>query len=102
MNPIQIVLSEKMTVEETSKFRNELNDYLEQGERSFIINFGKCQFIDSTGLGVLVSVYKKCTERGGDFKLCSINNPNVNEVFRLTRLIKVFPIYTSYEEALKS
>jgi len=50
----------------------------------------------------LVSVYNKCTEKGGEFKLCSINNSNVNEVFRLTRLNKVFPIYASYEESLKS
>jgi len=98
--PIKVNLPIRLTVEEAGRFRSELYEYLNKGEKNFIIDFSRCEFIDSTGLGVLVAVYKKCTEKGGQLKLCSINNSQVMKVFRLTRLDKVFSIYSTCTEAI--
>jgi anti-sigma B factor antagonist len=78
-------------VDEVATFRTEINKLIEEGQKDFTFNFGKCDFIDSTGLGALVSIYKKCSEKGGSTKLKSLK-PDVEKLFKLTRLDKVFEI----------
>ncbi len=89
---IQVVIPTIFAVEESTDFRQKMNEYLMSGEKDFSIDFSNCTFIDSTGLGVLVTVYKKCMERGGELKIHSIVNPQVMRVVKLTRLDKVFKI----------
>ena len=78
-------------VDEVATFRIQINKLIEEGNRNFIFNFSQCDFIDSTGLGALVSIYKKCVEKGGSIKLKSLK-PDVEKLFKLTRLDKVFEI----------
>lgn len=84
-------ISGNFTVEEVAAFRNEANKAIEEGVTNFILDFSECNFIDSTGLGVLVSIYKKCAEKGGNIKLKSMNE-KVLQLFKLTRLDRVFEI----------
>lgn len=90
MSVKKVIIPENFSVEEAAEFRQKLYVMIKEGERHFEINFEKCNFIDSTGLGVLVSTYKKCLELEGSFTICSVNNPKVLKVFKLTRLDKVF------------
>lgn len=90
-NSITIDIPKNFTIEEASKFRGTVNKYIESGEKNFILNFSACDFIDSTGLGVIVAAYKKCVERSGNIKLKALKEP-VSKLFKLTRLDKVFDI----------
>lgn len=92
MKELNILISENFAVEEAAEFREKLNRSIDDGEKEFILDFRNCVFIDSTGLGVLVSIYKRCAELNLKFELHSINNSNVMKVFKLTRLDKVFNI----------
>ena len=78
-------------VDEVATFRIQINKLIEEGNRNFIFNFSECNFIDSTGLGALVSIYKKCVEKGGSIKLKTLK-PDIEKLFKLTRLDKVFEI----------
>ena len=78
-------------VDEVATFRTQINKLIEEGQKDFTFNFSKCEFIDSTGLGALVSIYKKCAEKGGSVKLKSLK-PEVEKLFKLTRLDRVFEI----------
>ena len=78
-------------VDEVATFRIQINKLIEEGNRNFIFNFSECNFIDSTGLGALVSIYKKCVEKGGSIKLKTLK-PDVEKLLKLTRLDKVFEI----------
>ena len=78
-------------VDEVATFRIEIKKLIEDGNKDFVFNFSQCNFIDSTGLGALVSIYKKCDEKNGSIKLESLN-PDVEKLFKLTRLDKVFEI----------
>ncbi|MCT4595549.1 MAG: STAS domain-containing protein [Anaeromicrobium sp.] len=91
MNTSNIIIPKNFAVDEASDFREEIILLINKGERVFTLNFSKCEFIDSTGLGVLVSIYKKCEEVNGELKLHSINS-QVMRIFQLTRLDKVFNI----------
>lgn len=88
-----IDMPKNFTIEEASKFRGQINKLIESGKKNFILNFSECDFIDSTGLGVIVAAYKKCAERGGSIKLKELKE-QVRKLFKLTRLDKVFEIYS--------
>ncbi len=92
MKEISMMISENFAVDEADEFREKLNNLMKKGEKHFALDFANCSFIDSTGLGVLVSIYKKCMEVNGSLRLHSINNSQVMRVFKLTRLDKVFEI----------
>ncbi len=89
---VTISLPEEFGIVEIDAFRKETQSYIDSGVNSFIINFNKCKYIDSTGLGLLISLYKKVTEVKGQLLLKDIHHPSVSKIFRLTRLDKVFKI----------
>jgi len=86
-----IDIPKDFVVDEVATFRTKINQLIEEGQKNFVFNFKECHFIDSTGLGALVSIYKKCVEKGGSVKLKSLK-PDVEKLFKLTRLDKVFEI----------
>lgn len=89
MNGKYIVIPEHFEADQANEFRKNLIYLMDKGERNFIIDFSECEFIDCTGLGVFVSIHNRCKKVNGNLKLCEINNLNVKEVFKLTRLDKI-------------
>ncbi|HOJ20404.1 MAG TPA: STAS domain-containing protein [Armatimonadota bacterium] len=73
---------------------------VEEGVRSLIVNLSKVDFIDSVGLGTLVGCLKRSAEHGGTMRLVGLN-PQIQKVFDITGLSKIFDIHTTNEEALK-
>ena len=90
-NSLNISIPKDFNVEVVADFRIKVNEYIEDGKTDFIFDFSNCDFIDSTGLGALVSIYKKCVEKNGSLKLKSLK-PEVDKLFKLTRLDRVFDI----------
>lgn len=86
-----VSIPKDFTVEVVADFRLKINDLINNGIINFVFDFSDCDFIDSTGLGVIVSIYKKCVEKNGTLKLTSLK-PEVDKLFRLTRLDRVFDI----------
>ncbi len=70
------------------------------GDREFLIDFEKTGYIDSSGLGVLVSLSKKVRERGGELRLAGLNE-DLRTLFQLTKLDSLFSIVDSREEGLR-
>ena len=64
-----------------------------------IVDFESVKFLTSSVLGLLIRVSKKVYETDGKLRLCSIN-PKILEVFKITRLDKIFEIYPDVDEAL--
>jgi anti-sigma B factor antagonist len=84
--------------------RQELKDdvikLLDDGERKFLIDFRDTAYIDSSGLGVLVSLSKKIREKGGEMRLSNLNE-DLRTLFELTKLDTLFVIADSRDQALK-
>ncbi|MFS8636519.1 MAG: STAS domain-containing protein [Gemmatimonadota bacterium] len=74
---------------------------LENGGRKFLIDFARTGYIDSSGLGVLVSLSKKIREQGGELRLANLNE-DLRTLFELTKLDTLFQISKSRDEALSS
>lgn len=87
----EIIIAKNFAIDEVSEFRDKVYEMINNGEKNFILDCSKCEFIDSTGLGVLVALYKKCNELNGSLRLHSVNS-EVMRVFNLTRLDTIFKL----------
>jgi anti-sigma B factor antagonist len=88
-NMISVQLPKDFVIKEAGEFREQAYELISLGNINYVLDFKDCEFIDSSGLGVMVSVYKRCAEKGGSMKIINIK-PQVLKVFQLTRLDKVF------------
>jgi anti-sigma B factor antagonist len=79
--------------------KQQVLDALAAGDRKFLIDFTKTGYIDSSGLGVLVSLSKKIRDEGGDLRLAGLNE-DLRTLFELTKLDTLFAITDSASEAL--
>ena len=69
--------------------KEQVLDQLERGDREFIVDFSKTDYIDSSGLGVLVTLSKKIREQGGQLSLVSLSE-DLRTLFELTKLDTLF------------
>jgi anti-sigma B factor antagonist len=83
--------------------RQELKDVvlgrLQDGDLRFLIDFTSSSYIDSSGLGVLVSLSKKIREAGGSLRLAGLND-DLRTLFELTKLDTLFQIADTRARAL--
>jgi anti-sigma B factor antagonist len=78
----------------------ELKALLDQGgHQHLIIDLGVVQFLDSTGLGVLIGAQKQAASQGGSVVLVC-TNPRLLKILRITRLHRVFTIHPAVADAL--
>jgi anti-sigma B factor antagonist len=85
--------------------RQELKDLvgaaLEHGDRRILIDFSQTGYIDSSGLGALVSISKRVRESGGELRLSGLNE-DLRSLFELTKLDTLFAIAETPQQALAS
>ncbi|MGH2408497.1 MAG: STAS domain-containing protein [Candidatus Limnocylindrales bacterium] len=85
--------------------RQELKDLvqaaLDRGELRLLIDFSRTGYIDSSGLGALVSISKKIREAGGELRLSGLNE-DLRSLFELTKLDTLFAIAETPKQALAS
>jgi anti-sigma B factor antagonist len=89
----------QLIVGNRQELKQKVLDALEAGERKFLIDFAGTGYIDSSGLGVLVSLSKKIRDEGGDLRLSGLNE-DLRTLFELTKLDTLFAITDSAAEAL--
>jgi anti-sigma B factor antagonist len=79
-----------------------LTGVIEQAEKiNLVLDFSTVKFLSSAVLGLLIRVSKKVYERDGQLRLCNIN-PRIYEIFKITRLTKIFDIYPDRAAAVAS
>ena len=83
------------------ELKQKVLEELEAGTRKVLVDFEHTTYIDSSGLGVLVSLAKKIRELGGDLRLANLND-DLQTLFELTKLDTLFQISESRDRALES
>ena len=81
------------------RLRQEITDLVGSGAYRLVIDLEGVEFLDSTGLGVLVGGLKKVRAHEGSLRLVCTQE-RLLKIFRITGLAKVFPIYDSVDEAI--
>lgn len=90
----------QLIVGNRQELKQKVLEELQNGQLKFVVDFEKTGYIDSSGLGVLVSLSKKIREKGGELRLANLNE-DLRTLFELTKLDTLFHIADSRDGALQ-
>ena len=95
-------LSGRITIGEgTVILRETIRKMLNAGDRKFVLNLENCDYIDSSGLGELVTSFTTVRNAGGNLKLVNLTR-RVQDLLQITKLLTVFESYDDETAAVKS
>lgn len=93
------VREERLDAHNSGDLKGKIQELFDAGKKSVLVNLQDVRFIDSSGLGALVSGFKNASSHQGVLKLASLQ-PQVKSMFELTRLHRVFEIFASTADAI--
>lgn len=96
-----VIEEERLDAHNSGGLKNQMLKLFEEGKNNLVVDLKAVRFVDSSGLGALVSGFKNASSRNGNLKLAGLQL-QVKSMFELTRLHRVFEIYTDTDEALAS
>ena len=85
----------------SSEIGKTLHDLLDKGKKNVVMDLGDLSFVNSSGLGILISGLATMKNGGGDLKLANISN-KIEGLLSITKLNKIFEQYITVEDAVKS
>jgi len=95
-----IALAGEVDVYTSPRVKQEIVNLLNSDVTRMVVDLTGVEYLDSTGLGVLIGGLKRARERDGDLKLIC-DNVRILRIFEITGLTKIFDIYRSETEALE-
>lgn len=98
-NTAVVFLDNRLDASTAPEFKNFVNDLIKKQYVRLVVDLSGVHFIDSSGLGVLVTVLRSVSQQGGDIKIAGLH-AEVQALFTLTRLDKVFDIVGDAQTAL--
>ncbi|HPO63661.1 MAG TPA: STAS domain-containing protein [Candidatus Kapabacteria bacterium] len=87
--------------EETDHLRATLTEIAQKNESRLIVDLEKTTYLNSTALGVLIAAHANFAKRNGQIVLCNVSK-SIENIFVITKLTLVFPIFASIDEAIKT
>ena len=95
-------LSGKITIGEGSvQLREAVRKALEEGKKKIILNLGDVSYVDSSGIGELVSSYTTTNNNGGQLKLLNLTK-KIQDLLMITKLLTVFETFDNEAAAIQS
>jgi anti-sigma B factor antagonist len=94
-----VTVEGQLIVANRQELKQAIQEALDAGARRFVLDFSATAYIDSSGLGALVSINKRVREVGGELRLAGLNE-DLRSLFELTKLDTLFSISESASEAL--
>jgi anti-sigma B factor antagonist len=95
-------LSGRITMgEDGNLLKDKLQSLLHQGKKNILFNLAQVSYVDSAGLGAIVSAYTTVTREGGSLKLANVTK-KLQDLLSITKLLTVFETFDSEGEALRS
>jgi len=98
---VLLKLNGEVDVYTAPKLKSRLVDLVDQGKFKIIVDLEEVDFMDSSGLGVLVGGLKRVRSHDGAIALICTQE-NILKIFRITGLVKVFPIFENRDQAVQS
>ncbi len=103
VNGVTVVdISGRITLGEgSSTLRETVRDLLNRGEKKILLNLGDVTYIDSSGIGELVTCFARVTNQGGQLKLLNLTK-KVHDLLQITKLYTVFDVHDDETGAIRS
>ena len=86
---------------DTGELDEKLYELLKKGSKNAVVDLAKCEWINSSGLSILIHHYKKFKEAGGELRLANLTD-KIERIMVISRLTEVFSVYNSLDEAVKA
>jgi anti-sigma B factor antagonist len=99
INDFRVIKLEGKIIGEAEEFRSFCEELHVDGENVIVLDFSRVQWINSYGVGLLLSCLKTVRENGGDIYIVAVNHV-MSAYFRVTRLDTVFEIYDRLDEVI--
>ena len=99
-NAVVVDMSGRLTIgEPVLLLRETVRVLVNDGVRNFVLNLGEVSYIDSSGLGELVSLFTTVRNKQGDVKLLNLT-AKAKDLLQMTKLLTVFDVYDDESKAL--
>ncbi|MBA3556454.1 MAG: STAS domain-containing protein [Gemmatimonadota bacterium] len=98
---VMVQVEGQLIVGNRQELKELVQNLTDRGERRILIDFSRTGYIDSSGLGALVSISKRIREMGGELRLAGLNE-DLRSLFELTKLDTLFAIAETPQQALAS
>ncbi len=89
---------EELDASNSNEFKRDIAPVL-QANSKLVLDLSLLRFVDSSGLGAMLSCLRQLTAKGGDLKLCSMSQ-QVRSLFELVRMHRIFDIHPTREDAM--
>jgi anti-anti-sigma factor len=97
---VVFLVSGRMDAENAPQFEQTCRACIAEGLTSLVVDLGELAYVSSMGLRSFISVGKTLQGKGGALRICRLNGL-VKQVFQITGIIQIFPVYESVESAIK-
>lgn len=87
--------------EASSTFRDTIRELVGKGEKKLLLSLAEVSYIDSSGIGELVSAYTTVTNQGGQLKLLNLTK-RIQDLLQITKLYTVFEVFDNEAAAVRS
>ncbi len=92
----------RVTIGEASiALRTTIRRLLGEGKKKILLNLGQVAYVDSSGIGELVSGFSAVTREGGTLKLLNLTQ-KIQDILAITKLLTVFDVHDTESDALRS
>lgn len=93
-------LGGRITLGEGSvQLRDAVRDLISKGQKKIVLNLGEISYMDSSGMGELVTAYTSVKNQGGELKLINLTK-KIEDLMQITKLVTVFDIYDDEAKAI--
>ena len=86
---------------DASLLHDKLYEFIEQNKKRVVIDLSQVDWMNSTGLGILISGYTTLRNTDGELKLANVTD-KIQSLLTITKLVTVFEAYESVDEAVRS
>ena len=94
-------LEGRLDAASAKEIKSKINELVKKERTKIVMDLSEINFIDSTGLGCMVSCLRTVSKKGGDIKITGLQ-AQVRAIFELTRLHRIFQIFDDTDAAIKS
>lgn len=95
-----VIPGETLDASNAKAFKSDVAGLMTEGAK-LVFDMSRLRFVDSSGLGAILSCLRQLHAVGGDLKLCAMSKP-VRALFELVRMHRVFEIFNNSEEAVRA
>lgn len=88
-----------LDADNVAAFKKTAYDLLDKGSLKFVLDATSIDFVDSMGLGVLISMLRRVKQKDGDIKIAALA-PDVKTIFEITKLYRLFDVCDTPKEAI--